>query len=69
MQKEVYGWKECQKLTSDIVSVIMKIQIPRHDEETMSLWNQINNAAMTLNQQEDQQMQSSVFCRCEFCSS
>ena len=64
MQKEVYGWKECQKLTSDIVSVIMKIQIPRHDEETMSLWNQINNA---LNQQEDQQMQSSMFCRCEFC--
>ena len=64
MQKEVYGWKECQKLTSDIVSVIMKIQVPRHDEETMSLWNQINNA---LNQQEDQQMQSSMFCRCEFC--
>ena len=49
---------------SDVVSVIMKTQEPRHDqlEGTMSLWNQINTA-MTLSQQ-DQQMQPTMFCRC-----
>ena len=63
IQKEVYGfqlaigWKECQKLTSDVVSVIMKTQVPR--QVTMSLWNQI----LTLIQ-HDQQMQSTIVCRC-----
>ena len=49
--------KSAKKLTSDVVSVIMKTQVP--SQVTMSLWNQI----MTLSQQ-DQQMQSTMFCRC-----